>query len=271
MTRTKLAAFSLTLLLAFVLCAASAFSSDDFINTNQAYGAGVWWNTVYGEVRYGSTLNLRGDLGLATSKPAINLDAEWRFNDKWGATLNYFYVKHTGATTAMRNQVFNGAQILTGDRMSSALTMSTASLMARYNLYRSEDNTFDVSAGAKVISTDLNITKQANINPVLAPRFNFSLKPAVSFMPAIGLSGKQRIADRIHIYGDFSGMFDVGSTGVKNGYVLDMKGGFRYNFQHPGWYLTLDYRSFGVDIKRRNGNDARIWWNGPAVTLRYEF
>lgn len=271
LTSRKLAAFLITLLLAFFLCATSAWCSDDFINSDSGYGVGIWWTTVYGDVKYGSTLNLRGDLGLKQGQPAINLDAEWNFNDKWGAVVNYFYVKQTGASTAGRSQIFNGAQILTGDRMNSSLTVSTASFMAKYNLYRSEDSLLDVQAGGKLLSTTLNITKAGNINPVLAPAFNFSLKPTVSFMPAIGLSGKQRIAERIHVYGDFTGMFDVGQSDVKQGWLTDFKAGLRYNFQHPGWYLTLDYRYFGTWVERNNGNHAKINWNGPAVSIRYEF
>ena len=267
----KLAAFSITLLLAFALCASAAWSSDDFINSTQGYGVGVWWNTVYGDVTYGTKLNLRGDLGLKNGKPALNLDAEWKLNDKWGIGLNYFHSRHDGDSTAVRNQVFNGAQILAGDKMSSRLTLDTISVLAKYNLYRSEDSTLNVLGGAKFISADLSITKQATVNPVLAPRFNFTLKPSTSFYPALGLSGKQRIADRVHIYGDFTGMFDVGGGNVKNGYFMDFRGGLRYNFQHPGWYLTFDYRTFGSRVERNNGNKSRIWWNGPAVTLRYEF
>ncbi len=269
--KRKLTALSVAFLLAFVLCASAAWSSDDFINSTQGYGVGVWWNTVYGEVVYGTKLDLRDDLNLKNGKPALNLDAEWNFNDKWGMTLNYFHARHDGSSTAARSQVFNGAQILAGDRMETKLRLDTVSVMAKYNLYRTQDSVLDLQGGAKLISSDLSIHKQATINPVLAPRFNFSLKPTTSFYPALGLSGKQRIADRIHIYGDFTGMFDVGGGNVKNGYFLDFKGGFRYNFQHPGWYLSFDYRTFGSRVERNNGNKSRLWWNGPAINLRYEF
>jgi hypothetical protein len=272
LTGRKLTAFSLTLVLAFLLCASAGWSSSDFINSTQSYGVGAWWNTVYGSVTYGSTMNLRGDLGMKEGKPAVVVDAEWQFNDKWGAKFDYFYVKHTGSSTSARTTLFNGAQIIAGDRMASTLSISTASLMAKYSLYRSEDSKLDVLGGVKLMSIDLTIAKEGNVNPVVAPAFNFSLRPTQNFMPAIGISGKQRISDRIHMFGDFSGMFDVGNNGgVSNGYVADLKAGLRYQFQHPGWYLTLDYRMFGANVQRTNGNASKIWWNGPAVTIRYEF
>jgi len=259
------------LLAIFTLSASNAWSADDFINSTQSYGAGVWWTTLYGNVNYTNALSLRGDLGLKQSASFI-ADAEWQFSDKWGATVNYFVQKTTGSNNIGRNTVFNGANVLAGDQFNSVLNTSIVNLMARYSVVKTEDSRLDLQAGAKWISMDLSISKLANpVLPAVAPAFNFSLKPAASFLPAIGLSGKQRISERVYMFGDFSGIFNVGTGSITKGNLIDLRAGVRYNFQHPGWYVTGEYRYFKTQVTRTNGNSVNLNMGGPAITVRYEF
>lgn len=265
LTSRKVVAFTIALFLAFACCVSNAWSND-FINSTQGYGVGVWFTSIYGNVDYGNSLSLRGDLNLKQAT-GITADAEWQLNDKWGLSLNYFQLQDEGDQTMGRNTTFNGRPIARGDRLHSKLTLSTVSFMFRYNITRTEDGTFDVGAGGKFMDTDLSIRKEASI----VPGFNFTLHPSATLYPVIGLSGKQRIAERVYLFGDFSGMFDVGSGDIKNANMYDFRAGARWQFQEPGWYATFEYRAFGTRVSRTNNNASNIYWNGPAFTVRHEF
>jgi len=263
-------AFAVALMVLFAVCASNAWSSDDFINSTQGYGAGIWWTNVYGNVNYTNPLSLRGDLGLAQAA-GITANAEFQFNDKWGGAIDYTGVHMTGSNIIARNTVFNGNKVLAGDQFNSVLNASTLKFIARYNLVRTEDSTLALQAGANLIAVDIGIKKGGIIDPVNAPGFNFNLKPAASFLPIIGLSGKQRISDRIHAFGDFSGMFKVGTGSVKSANYVDFRAGLRYNFVHPGWYADLEYKVLGTNVVKTDGNSVNLFMGGPAVCLRYEF
>jgi len=261
----KIITFAVALFVVFVLCASNAWAHD-FINSTQGYDAGVWFTSFYGNVNYTNSLSLRGDLNLKNAV-AFAADGEWRFNDKWGLGISYFHVTEEGDQTINRNTVFNNHPINRGDRLHAKLTLSTVSFLLRYNITRTEDTTFNVAAGARFFDFDLDIRK----DPSLVPGFSFNLKPSATLLPAIGLSGKQRMTERLYIYGDFSGIFDVGGGDIKNANMYDFKAGLRWNFSEPGWYATAEYRCFGTRVSRSNGNSANIYFNGPAVTIRYEF
>lgn len=264
MTR-KITVFVVALLLACMFSVSSAWSHD-FINSTQGYDAGVWFTSLYGNVKYGQELSLRGDLDLKQATGFV-ADGEWKFNDKWAISVNYAYMETTGDKAIGRNLNFNNRPIVRGDRLYSKLNLSTVNFLVHYNIYRTEDSTLNVAAGARYMDISLNIRKDASI----VPGFDFKLSPTASFIPSIGLSGKQRITERIYAYGDFTGIFDVGSGDIKNANQYDFKGGLRWNFQELGWYATCEYRAFGTRISRTNDNSANFYWNGPAFTVRYEF
>ncbi|MCE1248012.1 MAG: porin family protein [Firmicutes bacterium] len=265
MTGKRVIGFVVVLFLALTFCVNSAWSYD-FINSTQGYDAGVWFNSLYGNVNYGNSLSLRGDLNLKQAT-GFTADADWKFNDKWSLGANYSYMSTTGDQTINRNTTFNGRPIVRGDRLHSKLTLSTLSFMFNYNIVRNEDSTLNAGVGARYMNLDLNIVK----DPSVVAGFNFALRPTASFIPIIGLSGKQRITERIYLFGDFSGMFDVGGNDIKNASLYDFKGGARWNFQEPGWYATFEYRAFGTRLSKNNGDSSNIYWNGPAFTVRYEF
>ena len=265
MTSRKVVAITVALFLAFACCVSNAWAHD-FINSTQGYGVGVWFTSIYGNVDYDNSLSLRGDLNLKNAV-GINADAEWQFNDKWGLSLNYFQLQEEGSQTMGRNTTFNGRAIVRGDRLHAKLTLSTVSFMVRYNITRTEEGTLDVGAGGKFMDMDLHIRKDAST----VPGFNFNLNPSATLYPVIGLSGKQRIAERVYLFGDFSGIFDVGSGEIKNANMYDFRAGARWQFQEPGWYATFEYRAFGTRVSRTNNNASNIYWNGPAFTIRHEF
>jgi len=265
LTSRKIIAFAVALFLVLTLCVSNAWSQD-FINSTQGYQAGLWFTSLYGNVDYGNSLSIRGDLNLKNTA-GITANAEWKFNDKWGLAVDYFYLEESGDKTMGRSTTFNNRVIFRGDRLHSKLTLSTVSFLVSYNLGRTEDSTFNVTAGGRFMNMNLRIRK----DPSLAPGFNFTLNPSATLYPAIGLSGKQRIAERVYMYGDFNGMFDVGGGNIKNANMYDFRGGLRWNFQEPGWYAAIEYRAFGTRVSRKNGNASNIYWNGPAIMVRHEF
>jgi len=261
----KIVALTVALFVLVALSSSAAWSAD-FVNASQGYDAGIWFTSMYGNVKYTGTLSLRGDLSLKQNAGFI-ADAEWRLNDKWGAQFNYFRIQATGDNTISKDLVFNGRNIFNGDQLHSRLSITHAAFMAKYNIYRNSESQFDIMAGVKYIDFNLNIR---NNGAGGGNRFTFDLHPSGA-VPVLGLSGKQRIAEGVYLFGDFSGIFDLGGGNIKNGNLIDFKGGLRWNFTEPGWYATAEYRVFGSKIERTNGNSANIYWNGPAVTIRYEF
>lgn len=253
------------LFLACMLCVSNVWASD-FINATQGYGAGVWFTSLYGDVTYGDSLSLRGDLSLKQAT-GFTAEGEWKFNDKWGFSVDYAYLQDSGSKNIGRNLTFNGRPIVRGDRLHSKLTLSTVSFMVNYNITRTEDSTLNACLGGRYMDIDLHIRK----DPSVVPGFNFNLNPSASLLPQIGLSGKQRIAERVYIYGDFMGIFDVGTGDIKNANQYDFRAGARWNFQDPGWYATFEYRAFGTRMERKNGDKSNLYWNGPQFTVRYEF
>lgn len=261
----KIAAFAVALFLTCVLCVSNGYCYD-FINSTQGYDAGVWFTSLYGNVNYTNALSFRQDMGLKQATGFV-ADADWRFNDKWGFQVNYFGLSTTGDSIMDRNTTFNNRPINRGDRIHSKITLSTVAFMVNYNVAKTEDSLLNVMAGGRFINLDLNIVK----DPSVVPGFNFTLCPAATFVPAIGLSGKQRISGRIYLFGDFQGIFSVGGGDIKNGNMYDLRGGARWQFQEPGWYATFEWRSFGTKVNRTDNTSCNINWNGPAVTVRYEF
>lgn len=262
----KITTLTIVLLLTLALTTAAGWCDDNFMRHTQGYGAGAWYTSIFGEIKGPDgtgtiqTASLRGDLGIKNAL-GYNVDAEWQFSEKWGANVNYSYVKaESNNFVAPRNfniSTPNGVQaVAINDRLNTTIKNTTTTFMLRYNLWRNEDGMLDVAVAPKFISMESVVIRN---NQTI---WNESRSRVI---PCVGLSGKQRMSDRLYFDG-----YAVG-IGYNKNHLIDIRADLRWNFQQPGWYATLGYRLYDMRVDLDNNREAKANWNGPVVTIRHEF
>lgn len=269
----KLAAIAIIMLMALAICANGAWAdeakmapanSGDFMSATQGYDANIWYTSIYGDLTdvFGNVTKLRGDLGLKHGW-AYGANMNWEFSDKWGADLNFFTESKTAVDQiAPRNYFVNTTFIPAGALTTTKLTLTNVDLLIRYNLARSSEGRFDIGVAPKLTTMDVSITQRPN---TAAASTAVYAKNTSVVIPVVGLSGKQRIAERLYLDGKLEGMF------WKSQHLVDFKADMRYNFQYPGWYGTLGYRIYDAKVDMKNGMTGKATWNGPFASIRYEF
>jgi hypothetical protein len=255
----KFTAFAVALLLVAAFCTTSV-SAQDFMHNTQGYGAGVWYVSTFGNFADGvnQPVSLRQQLGIRRGW-GLNGDAEWQFTDKWGANFNYSRVEMTSTNHVVPTEfTYGAATVAAGQRVDSTINFSTASLMLRYNLYRTPDGTIDFAVAPTLVNYDGTVRRAGTTTAVIDETQNV-------FIPTVGFSGKQRIAESLHLTGSIVGM------GHRDNRLIDFRTDLLYNFQSPGWYATLGYRYYDVRVTPSANRQATQNWNGPLATIRYEF
>ncbi len=260
--KRSLLTLTFAVMVIFALSMGSAYAADDVMKATQGYGAGAWYTSIYGEVRdnAGNTVSARSDLGHDNAL-GFNGDLDFELSDKWGLGLNFFYVKSTSTGYRVNRTInYAGTVVPVNDTVTSTIKTTTTTLAIKYNLARNEDGQLDIQLSPKMI------TFEANARAATAGNL-FTPVDETVFIPTIGLSGKQRLSERLYLYGNVEGM------GYKSNSLIDARADLRWNFQHPGWFATLGYRYYQVRLNDINNtiNRASLHWNGPVATLRYEF
>jgi len=255
----KLFVFSLVMICALILSAGAGFcSTEDITTSSQGYGAGFWYASVFGQATdaNGNTMSLRSDLGLKNAA-GLNADLNWQLGEKFGADLNFAWMK--GEKKNYRNPnafVFNNNFVPANSLVNSTMKLTSTTVCVRYSLVKTQDGQLDFGVAPKFINFESTVTTPG--------RTIFSQNKSI-LVPCLALQGKARMSERIYIDGVFHGMK------YKDNQLLDFRADLVWNFQHPGWCATIGYRVYDLKAKLDNNQRGKVNWNGPLVTLRYEF